>query len=218
MQVGSGEREFMPLLARSKNKGKEGKAHMTHSTTQHLPGVSIAAAAEQLGVAPRTIRHWLQTGRLQGYKLGLRTWVVCLSRDERIIPAHPTARVAPAAIRQRLRAVGARLIAVGNKAAQASQRPGALFLTWRAPRSLRITLAIGRVSPTQGWTPYALGVELPFWLAERNQWRRVLPLLRRYDTLRSCCAPWLLRLPDVGAAVLAELARLEVAVTALTTA
>jgi hypothetical protein len=34
----------------------------------------------------------------------------------------------------------------------------------------------------------------------------------------TCCAPWLLRLLGIGAAVLAELARLEVAVAALTTA
>jgi hypothetical protein len=118
-------------------------------------------------------------------------------------------------VRQRLRDVGAQLITVGNRVAQAIPRAGVLFLTWRAPRSLRVTLAIGRVSQTQRWAPHALGVELPFWLDERAHWHRVLPLLRRYDTLRACCRPWLLRLPGVGAAILEELTLLEAAVIAL---
>jgi hypothetical protein len=78
-------------------------------------------------------------------------------------------------------------------------------------------LAIGRVSLTQGEAPYALGVELPFWLAERIHWRRVVLLLWRSDALRVCCAPSLLRLPDVGAAVQVALVRLERTVSALTT-
>lgn len=90
-------------------------------------------------------------------------------------------------------------------------RPGAVFLTWRAPRSLRVTFAIGRTSPLQGWAPYAVGVELPFWLTERAAWRPVLPLLRHYDQLRTWCAPRLLRVPGVRAVVLAELVRLEAA-------
>ena len=74
--------------------------------------------------------------------------------------------------------------------------------------------AVGRLRPR---ALYALGVEVPVWLAERTHWRRVLPLLRHYDARRACCASWLLRLPDVGTAVLAALARLEVTVSALTT-
>jgi hypothetical protein len=77
------------------------------------------------------------------------------------------------------------------------------------PHGLRVTFAIGRRSPTQGWAPSALGVELPFWLAARTQWRRVLPLLRQYERLRHWCAPALLRVPGTDAMVLAERARLE---------
>jgi hypothetical protein len=125
------------------------------------------------------------------------------------------ALVPAARVRQRLRTVGGQLISVGNQVAHASPRAGALQLSWRTPPSLRVTLAIGRVSPTRGWTPVALGVELPFWLTERARWRRIIPLLRRYDTLRACCTPWLLRLPGVGTAVLAELAQLEAAIATL---
>jgi excisionase family DNA binding protein len=194
---------------------------MTHVRQSHPPGLSIDAAAQLLGCAPRTVRHWLQIGRLQGIKVGQRTWMVLLPPEAMAAPATAVGAAAqcaaevPAVVRQRLRDVGTQLIAVGNRVAQAIPRAGALFLTWRTPRSLRVTLAIGRVSPTQRWAPHALGVELPFWLDERARWRQVPPLLRRYDTLRACCRPWLLRLPGVGAAVLAELAMLEAAVVAL---
>jgi len=121
-------------------------------------------------------------------------------------------------VHRRLRTVVTRLIIVGHHLAQARPQPGKLWRTWRAPQSLRMPLAIGRVSLTQGEAPYALGVEIPFWLIDRIHWHWVVPLLRRYDALRVCCAPWLLRLPGVGAAVQAALARLERAVSALTTA
>lgn len=205
------------------NKGKEGKADHGQSARPGPPLQTVPAVAAQLGVEPRTIRRWLQQGRLQGYKLGC-TWVVVAPPAPTRLPvpdaaAGPAVQRVPAVsaalVRQRLRDVGAQLIAVGNQVAQAPPRPGALFLTWRTPRSLRVTLAIGRLSRTQRWAPYALGVELPFWLKERARWRPVLPLLRRYDTLRACCRPWLLRLPGVGAAVLGELVKLEAAVQAL---
>jgi hypothetical protein len=83
--------------------------------------------------------------------------------------------------------------------------------------SLRLPWAIGRVRLTQGEALYALGVELPFWLAECIHWRRGVLLLWRSDALRVCCAPWRLRLPDVGAAVHVALARLERTVSVLTT-
>jgi hypothetical protein len=118
---------------------------------------------------------------------------------------------------RQLRAVGARLIIVGHHIAQARPQPGKLWRAWRAPQSLRMPLAIGRVSLTQCQAPYALGVALPFWLAERIHWRWVVLLLRRSDALRVCCAPWHLRLPVIGAAVQAALARLERTVSALTT-
>jgi hypothetical protein len=107
--------------------------------------------------------------------------------------------------------VGALLIAVGNHVTQARKGRGQLFLTWRTPHALRVTLAIGRESPTRGWSPHALGVELPFWLAERARWRTVLPLLRQYEQIRIWCAPRLLRIPGVSEVVLTELCRVEAA-------
>lgn len=80
---------------------------------------------------------------------------------------------------------------------------------------MRVTLAIGRESPTKGWSPHALGVELPFWLAERSRWQRVMPLLRQYERIRAWCAPRLLRIAGVSDAVQAELCRLEAALQAL---
>jgi hypothetical protein len=120
-----------------------------------------------------------------------------------------------ATIRLRLREVGTLLIAVGNYVAQARKGRGQLFLTWRTPHALRVTLAIGRESPTRGWSPRALGVELPFWLAERTHWRQVMPLLRRYEQLRSWCAPQLLRIAGVSDAVLEELSHLEAILQAM---
>ena len=72
--------------------------------------------------------------------------------------------------------------------------------------------------PHAGLGTVCAGVELPFWLVDRIHWRWGVLLLRRSDALRVCCAPWRLRLPGGGAAVQAALARLEIAVTALTTA
>lgn len=74
---------------------------------------------------------------------------------------------------------------------------------------------MGRENPTTGWSPYALGVEVPFWLAERPRWRQVMPLLRRYEQVRGWCAPQLLRIPGVSDVVLRELHRLEVALDIL---
>jgi hypothetical protein len=108
-----------------------------------------------------------------------------------------------------LRQVGAQLIVVGNQAAGTPRRRGHIFLTWRTPQGLQITLAMGRQSATRGWAPHALGTDLPFWLQERSRWSRVLPLLRWYEQLRGWCHPRLLHVPGVGEVVLAELARFE---------
>jgi excisionase family DNA binding protein len=192
---------------------------------QQLPCsvLSVDEAAHALGCSPQTVRRLLQMGRLAGRKLG-REWAIWWPAEEqtRAVPlrreqASPRVSQAPtmAAVRARLRAVGQQLIAVGNRVAQGRRRRGALFLTWRAPQSLRVTLAMGRESPSTGWSPYALGVEVPFWLAERPRWRQVMPLLRQYERVRSWCAPQLLRIPGVSDVVLTELLRLEAAVATL---
>lgn len=187
------------------------------------PGLSVDEAAQALGCSPQTVRRLLRTGRLVGRKLG-REWVVwCTTETSTVEIPGPGAKKGNAAlqqpttatIRKRLRAVGTLLIAVGNHVAQARKGRGQLFLTWRTPHALRITLAIGRESSTRGWSPHALGVELPFWLAERTHWRQVMPLLRRYEQLRLWCAPRLLRIAGVSDEVLAELSRLEVALQAM---
>jgi hypothetical protein len=58
-------------------------------------------------------------------------------------------------------------------------------------------------------------MELPFWVEERTQWRRVIPLLRHYERLRHWCTPQLLRVPGTDMMVMAELARLEATLEAL---
>ena len=185
--------------------------------------LSVDEAAQALGCSPQTVRRLLQMGRLAGRKLG-REWAIWW-------PAEAQARAAPmqrgqvrpgvsqvpstAAVRARLRAVGQQLIAVGNRVAQGQRRRGGLFLTWRAPQSLRVTLAMGRESPSTGWSPYALGVEIPFWLAERPRWRQVMPLLRQYERVRGWCAPQLLRISGVSDVVFRELPHVEAALDAL---
>jgi excisionase family DNA binding protein len=190
----------------------------------HLsPGLSVDEAAQALGCSPQTVRRLLRAGRVEGRKLG-REWVVWFTAETSAVRMsghraqksditlqQPTTTT----IRKRLREVGTLLIAVGNHMAQARKGRGQLFLTRRTPHALRITLAIGRQSLTKGWSPYVLGVELPFWLAERTHWRQVMPLLRRYEQIRSWCAPRLLRIAGVGEAVLAELRRLETALQAM---
>jgi len=52
-----------------------------------------------------------------------------------------------------------------------------------ANATLRVTLAIGRVSPTQEWAPYACGVERLFWV--QDQARRH-PVYRYCGTTSAC--------------------------------
>ena len=187
------------------------------------PGFSVDEAAKAIGCSSQTVRRLLRAGRLAGRKLG-REWVVwCTTGTSAVRTPGSRAKKGnatlqqptTATIRRRLREVGTLLITVGNHMAQARKGRGQLFLTWRTPHALRITLAIGRESPTRGWSPHALGVELPFWLAERTHWRQIMPLLRRYEQLRLWCAPRLLRITGVSDAVLAELSSLEVALQAM---
>jgi excisionase family DNA binding protein len=189
----------------------------------HPTGLSVEEAARLLGCSPQTVRRLLHTGRLAGRKLG-REWVVWFPTEPpvAIVSARQARKNPPAlsahttaAIRQRLREVGALLIEVGNHVTEARKGRGHLFLTWRTPHALRVTLAIGRESPTRGWSPHALGVELPFWLAERARWRTVLPLLRQYEQIRIWCAPQLLRIAGVSEVVLAALCRVEAALRVL---
>jgi hypothetical protein len=79
---------------------------------------------------------------------------------------------------------------------------------------LPITFAMGRASPTRQWAPHALGIELPFWLQERQRWQHVRPLLRRYEQLRLWCHPSLVRIPQVQEVLEAELHQLQAAVEA----
>ena len=177
------------------------------------PGVvSVEEAAIGLGVSPRTVRRWLQERRLAGHKIG-GTWGVWWPERPPGLPG--SSGTTPRVVRRRLRAVGERLIAVGNQAAGAQRRRGGVFLTWRRPESLQIIFALGRQSPTHGWAPHALGTKLPFWLQERSWWSRVLPLLRWYEQLRGWCHPRLLRVPGVGEVILAEIVRLETALDVL---
>jgi excisionase family DNA binding protein len=171
----------------------------------------VQEAARVLGCSARTVRRWLQTGRLAGQKRG-RDWVVWGLPPAALVPPEaPT----PARVRARLRAVGARLITVGNTLAAPAPRPGTVLLAWRAPRSLRVVFAIGRTHPTRGWAPIALGLEYPFWLEGRARWQPVLPLLRRYERLRIWGTAPLLRIPGVRAVLLGELGTLEAALEAL---
>jgi hypothetical protein len=182
---------------------------MRHLTPQVL---SVTDAATML--APRTIRRWLHEGYLVGQKIGT-SWVVFCPAERACSQTRPGEAVSPqnrqrnpALLRQRLRQLGTRLITIGNAMADAHCTRGEVFLTWRRPGRLQITFAIGRISPTRGWAPHALGIELPFWLKERQRWQRVRPLLRQYEQLRNWCDPRLLRLPQVQAVVEAELHRL----------
>ena len=170
--------------------------------------VSVEEAAVGLGVSPRTVRRWLQQRRLAGHKIG-GTWGVWWPEcpPGLLGSSGTTLRV----VRRRLRAVGERLIALGNQAAGAQRRRGGVFLTWRRPESLQIIFAVGRQSPTHGWAPHPLGAALPFWLRERSLWRRVLPLLRWYEQLRGWCDVRLLQVPGVAAVVHGELDRFEAA-------
>ena len=182
--------------------------------------LSVEEAAKKFGVSARTIRRWCESGRLTGQLVGM-VWVIWEVPDthpekhgrNKRYPAiqsrHPTRE-----IRQRLRAAGQKLIDTGNVIAGAHRRPGKLFLTWQSQRSLRVTFAIGRLSPLRGWAPLALE-SLPFWMEERQQWREVIPLLKRYEMLRAWCSSKLLRIPGVGALVLEEIIKFEVAVAAI---
>jgi excisionase family DNA binding protein len=182
-------------------KERKGKPPMRYSTPQVL---SVTEAATMLGISPRTVRRWLQEGHLAGQKIGT-SWVILYPAEykvsetltgETIVPQSP--RLTPAMLRQRLRQLGARLITAGNAVTGARRTRGEVFLTWRRPRRLPITFAIGRASPTRGWAPHALGTTLPFWLKERQQWRRVQQLLRQYEQLRNWCHPRLLRILPHG--------------------
>jgi excisionase family DNA binding protein len=178
--------------------------------------LTVEETAAALHVSPRTVRRLLQAGRLGGHKLG-REWVVWWPKNTNDKPVTGFSRPAeesagsPTAIRERLRQVGDTLIMVGNQVAGTAMHRGAVFLAWRRPGSLQVTLAIGRTHPTRGWAPHALGTELPFWLTERRPWRPLMPLLRRYERLRLWCHSRLLRIPEVRAVVQDELTRLEAA-------
>jgi hypothetical protein len=182
--------------------------------------LSVADTATVLGIAPRTVRRWLQDGLLVGQKMG-RSWVVFCPAELATAATRPVGTVlpqrvqpTPTMLRQRLRQLGQRLITVGNAGAGARRARGEVFVTWRRPGRLQLTFAIGRASPTQRWAPRALGLEVPFWLTERQRWRPVQRLLRRYEQLRLWCHPRLLGIPQVLEVMEAELGQLQAAVEA----
>jgi hypothetical protein len=184
--------------------------------------LTVAEVARIQQVTPRTVRSWLQRGVLAGQKIGPvwgvwwpAAWGGTPGRPRRQTRQDAPSTVTLAMVRTRLRQVGHQLITVGNTVAGSPRRRGHVFLTWRRARSLQIVLALGRQSPRHGWAPHALGTDLPFWLQERSQWSRVLPLLRWYERLRGWCHPRLLRVPGVGPVLLAEIVRLERALRAL---
>ncbi len=191
-----------------------------------LTVVSVAEAAVRLSIAPHRVRRLLQGGRLPGRKLG-REWAVLWPTDARMRGggnadhnSEQVSRETPhllTALRQQLRQVGTTLIRTGNASAQARPARGAVFLTWRRPNSLAVTFAMGRVTPTQQWAPYALGSDLPFWLKDRARWAPVIPVVRRYDRVRGWCVPRLVRLAGVAAVIVDDIARLEEALARLGT-
>jgi hypothetical protein len=98
-------------------KGKEEKASMQQTTMRVL---SVADAATILGIAPRTGRRWLQTGRLAGQQMGTAWVIFCLaehaaSATQPVGPVLPQrVQPTPAMIRQRLRQLRHWLITVRN--------------------------------------------------------------------------------------------------------
>ena len=75
----------------------------------------------------------------------------------------------------------------------------------RRAEGLRVTCAIRHLGPTQAWAPYALGVELSFWLKELVQWQRILPRRRPYERVQAWEAPQRQRAPGTDAVLLARL-------------
>ena len=55
--------------------------------------LSTAEAAEFIGVSPRTIRHYIATGVLTGYRVGPRILRIPLSEVEALLEPIPTAAV-----------------------------------------------------------------------------------------------------------------------------
>lgn len=47
--------------------------------------LTVSEAAQLLRLKPKTIRLWLETGRLRGFKVG-RQWRIPVSELERLIP------------------------------------------------------------------------------------------------------------------------------------
>jgi excisionase family DNA binding protein len=190
-------------------------------THERPPLLSVEEVATKLGVSGRTVRRWCACGHLEAQLVGT-VWVVWGVLEDSSSEygrgskySERPLRLDLQAMRKRLRESGQRLIDTGNVVAGAQRRPGKLFLTWQSQRGLQVTFAIGRLSPLHGWAPHALGTMLPFWIEERQQWRRVVPLLKHYERIRAWCAPRLLCVAGVGALVLEEIARLEIAIAAL---
>src|SRR5215831_10874955 len=92
--------------------------------------LSVEEAATVLGVAPRTVRRWLQDGQLVGQKIG----TICvglapenhktLDTPRRRAPLMRGKATPLSTMRTRLRQLGSQLIAVGNTTAGAQQKRG----------------------------------------------------------------------------------------------
>ena len=190
-------------------------------TNERPPLLSVEEVATTLGVSGRTVRRWCACGHLDAQLVGT-VWVVWGALEDSSSEygrgskySERPLRLGLQAMRKRLRETGQRLIDTGNVVAGAQRRPGKLFLTWQSQRGLQVTFAIGRLSPLHGWAPHALGTMLPFWIEERAQWQRVMPLLKYYERIRMWCVPRFLRIAGVSALVLEEITQLETAIATL---
>ena len=110
------------------------------------------------GCSTPTVQRQRKAGWRLGPKLG-RTWVVWGSCDTGDAPGPVRSALAPstsllvlpaAVVQERLQEVGARRITMGNAVAHAQPGRGKRCVAWRRSGSLRVTLAIGRLSPHTG--------------------------------------------------------------------
>lgn len=61
--------------------------------TQHHQYESLAQAAQRVGVSTRTIRRWIASGHLAGYRAGPRLMRVNPDDVDRLLRRIPTARL-----------------------------------------------------------------------------------------------------------------------------
>lgn len=62
-------------------------------TATHRRAARLAVAADEYGVSVKTLRRYIASGRLSGYRMGPRLIVVDLDELERLMKPIPTAGV-----------------------------------------------------------------------------------------------------------------------------